>query len=326
MRPSGLPKKKASRLSIYIAITTLEDPDIIGTVSTAILNADNPKEIHVGVAAAVGDYFFNKSALSMDFDQLTIRQFDKERANGIGLARNLSRFAYSGEDYVLQVDSHTYFRQGWDTVIKELYNVALSATNNSKTVLTASLGRHEIVGGMAEIYDDEATYSVVTSTTWSPLVGINHWLLVPISQFPESLRAYDKIIPANKVNGNFIFSNKNFVEYCGLPDSAVYFDEEVIQTINLLENGFSLAHPNTRLPLTHRYKRDGEIPPRQDGKYLFWNDSRLHDCMMTASMFDFISDNEDACARYFEYSKWDVVSGRVKPFYIPESFSYGEGK
>lgn len=322
MRPFGLQKKRGFKLSIYVAITTLEDPDIVGTISTAIMNADQPNKIHIGLAAAVGDRFFNKILPLVNLKQVTVRQYDKQMANGIGKARNLSRFAYSEEDYILQVDSHTYFRSGWDTILKDLYREALSQTKNHKTILTASLGRHEIVDGSAKIYDDEALYSVITNATWSPYVRINHWLLVPLSQFPKNLVRHDNIVPANKINGNFVFSNSEFVGYSGLPDSAVYFDEEVIQSINLLEDGFALAHPNTRLPLTHRYKKDGEKPPRQDGKDLFWNDSRLHDCMMTANMFDFVLNNEEACKRYFSHSKWDVRSGVVKPFYIPTDFSY----
>jgi hypothetical protein len=310
-------------LSIYIAITTLEDPDIVGTVSTALLNADRPDDVHIGVAAAVGDSFFEKISSLLKFNQLTLHQFDQSMANGIGMARNLSRFAYDDEEYILQVDSHTYFKKGWDTILTKMFNDAVEITGNKKTLLTASLGGHEIIDGVAVISDDEAKYCVITSATWSPYTNINHWLLVPLSKFPSHVKIGDKkIIPANKVNGNFIFSNKHFVEYSGLPDSSVYFDEEIIQTINMLENGFALAHPNAKLPITHRYKRDGEPIPRQDGKDLFWNDSRLHDCAMTASMFDFIFSNEDACKRYFKYSKHDIISKMVRPFYIPESFSY----
>jgi hypothetical protein len=310
-------------LSIYIAITTLEDPDIVGTVSSALTSANNPEEIHVGVAAAVSDTFFNKISSLLNFDQLTLKQFDQDKANGIGRARNLSRFAYSDEDFILQVDSHTYFRHGWDTTLINLFNYSVSVTGNNKTVLTGSLGKHEIVNGRPEIYSDEVNYSVITNATWSPYTNINHWMLIPVSKFPESIDvSSDIIIPANKVNGNFIFSNGSFADFSGLPDSAVYFDEEIIQTINLLENGFSLVHPNTSLPITHRYKVDGEAPPRQDGRDIFWNDSITHDLVMTSSMFDFIYNNPEACKRYFDYSKYDVVTKMVKPFYIPESFSY----
>lgn len=309
-------------MSIYICITTLEDPDIYGTIGTALTRADRPDKISIGLAVVSGDSFYNNITSRLPYDQVTIQRYGIEDIRGIGKGRKISRFAYNGEDYILQIDPHTFFQNSWDTFLLDVFNEALQETKNEKTILTAGLGSFTVVDGKATVVDDMALYSGMTAAQWSNFMKINFWKNYPLSKFPNNDSFKDKrIVPSNKTNGNFIFGNSFFAQYSGLPESAQYLDEEIMQAVYLLEAGFSLAHPNMALPLTHRYN-DTEVLQRQNPKSLLWEDPLIPECLVTKNMYDFIKNNKDMCARYADYSHYDIVTGIVDPFYVPNSFSY----
>ncbi len=309
-------------MSIYISLVTLEDRDIVATVSTAVMNASDPSALRIGLAAAVSDDFYHSFIEPLDkYSSVHIKRFSKEDVRGVGKGRSVSRFAYSGEDRILQVDSHTVFQSGWDTKIEEIYQRALQETGNEKTILTAYLGGHTIENNSITIGDSTAKYCVFTNGVFSPLIRLQAWFARPLKEFPPQARVpKKKILPAIKIGANFMFGNKNFADYSGLPNNMVFYEEEIVQTVNLLENGFALAFPNYELPLTHRYD-GGDTGERETGTDLFGG-NEIPAMLTTMNLYDFISGNADACERYKAYSKYDIVTGMVRPFHIPESFQY----
>lgn len=313
-------------MSIYISIATLEDPDITSTVLTAINGAANKDDIRIGIAAAVSNEFYIDYLLPIqDLPQIDIRRYPRFEMRGIGKGRSLARLAYNNEDFILQIDSHTLFTDRWDEILIDLYCEAQERTGNEKTILTCYLGRHHVVNGEYEIIDKNSRYCVFSPTQFNPAVRVQQWEDRSFRTFPREYPApNDLFLPANKVGAHFMFGKRDFAMRSGLPRSAVFFEEEIIQTINLLERGYALVFPNTPLPLTHRYIYESDNV-RESGRNLYGTteDPTL---LMTRSMYDFVVQNREACQRYADYACYDIITGMVRPFHIPETFEYGGKK
>ena len=108
--------------SIFISIASCKELFLIQTIKSAMLNASNPDNIYFGICNMVVD----------DEDFLTDEVFKLENINlietkhisplGTGIGRMLASLMHDKEHkYFLQVDAHTIFVKGWDTILKNQY-------------------------------------------------------------------------------------------------------------------------------------------------------------------------------------------------------------
>ena len=99
-------------MTIFLSISSYKDPLLINTLQSAYKNAKNKDSI---IFAVVDQ---NDQKLELEnfdfFPQLRYHFLPGEFARGCAWARSLAQSLYMGEDYFLQVDSHTIFEQDWD--------------------------------------------------------------------------------------------------------------------------------------------------------------------------------------------------------------------
>lgn len=313
-------------MSIYVSLVSLEDYELGRTVNGALSTADNPASINVGVAACVGDEFFNKFAkpLSLYNKTVAVKQFDPAQSKGLGIGRALSRFAYSGEDYILQVDPHTHFQQGWDTFLLEQHEAAVKEAGTSKTILTSYLPSYTTGrGAVVEIDDHWSRYCVMFHRWMNEDTNIRDWFDIPVRMFPDDFRPQAKnFYPAIKAVACFMFGDKSFAEYSGLPSNVIFWEEEIVQTINLLNNDFALVFPNMELPLAHRYNFTGSN--RQTGFDLYNTRADILAASISRNFRDFIKNDPEGCEKYKRYSGYDVLTGDILPFHIPDHYLVNE--
>ena len=312
-------------MSIYISISTLEDTDIVDTVFSALNNASNIKNIHIGVAATVNDSFYKKFVLDLQkINNVNTKQYDPINDRGIGRGRNNARFAYDNQDYMLQIDSHTLFQPKWDSFITSLYDDCIKETKNNKTVMTGYLGPYYKNNGVIDYINGWPGYCFYTDKNITDTINIKNWSKKPIHELPENIVNHQyrqkKFLPANKIGADFMFGNKNWAEYSGLPMNMIFWEEEVVQSIMLLNSGFSLAYPNVELPLSHRYWNSTKLD-RQTADELYDN-TQIIDNLINNNINNFIKNNYIACKKYENYCGYDIVSNTVNKRFIPNNFSY----
>jgi hypothetical protein len=301
-------------VSIYISLATLKDEEIINTVNTALSFARNPNDVYIGIAFMTDEHFYSDTLDKINnLSNVHCKRFDPSSNVGVGTGRYNSRFAYNGEDYILQVDSHTNFEPDWDISLLKFYEESLSITNNEKTLLTAYLGKYRLQNGIREIVDRHTRYSFFTddSNSYND-IGFNLWQFFPI---PEILGINERYLPSNKFNANFAFGNHSFANYSGLPKSCIFYDEEIIQSINLVDAGFSLVFPNFCLPIQHLYSQHNDSPRETVGVLVDDVASRMKE-----SYSNFINDkiNKQKCLKYQEYAHYSIKSNRFDALYIPD--------
>lgn len=302
-------------MSIFISVPTLVDPEIYNTIESAIANASDPDSVYIGVACITDESFFNVLRYSFPSPNIAIDRYDPRETSGVGKGRTLARKRYDNQDYFLQIDSHTHFMPHWDTVLKNLFNECLVHTGNEKSLLTGYLGRYKFLNGQRITDDGILRYAPFTDNNVFPR-GIIGWSDVKISMFPKGRGSNDLFVPSNKVSAGFIFSNKHFPENSGLDEDAIFYDEEIIQSIELISNGFSLVFPNRSIPLRHLYHddQDNSMPKRQTAMHSGNNQSQRY--------FKYINnvENFEKIRIWEEYAHANLRIGRGEPWYIPKTF------
>jgi hypothetical protein len=295
-------------MSIFISVPTLKDPEILNTILSAIRHADKPESVSIGVAAFVDDEFYNSLIRhTKDIKNLFIDKYDCSENTGVGIGRIYAKLRYDNQDNFLQVDSHTHFEKGWDTKLNKLWLDALAETGNDKTVISAYLPAYTRKDGQIFKNDNTCGYSIfskqLTCMNWNK-VG---WIDMPLEKISKGVTK--TFVPALKVSGTFILSDYHYADYSGHLPNMKFFDEEIIQSIELFSNGFSLAFPNTDIPLLHYYSDKS----RQAGK------ATLEE--MEASMDAYIHENPDRCKIWEDYARVDLRESSFQKWYIPNTYS-----
>ena len=328
-------------MSIYIAIPTMYDNQVPFTVYEAITMADKPEEITIGLVLMETyhpevDYEFfyeDKIKKLTELPQVKFKRFKVgEYEPSVGFGRDQALSMYKDEDYVLQVDSHTLFEKSWDTKLIDIYKGALKVTDNPKTILTCYLpGYRHNEGRRTPLHKDHlASYPIFTFRTWYE-TDVPAWTdAVLTGDRATNYRSSDLYVPAVKFNAQFVFSNNNYIGNTGLDTDTIFWEEEIFQTINLLDSGFSLVFPNMILPVAHLFLNDvdykaGPLHPtcRVSGanpKGLTTEDYRKG---IRDNWHKVIEDpaNKEKVDKFCKYTKLNLKYGPFKEGYIPKEFS-----
>jgi hypothetical protein len=317
--------------TIFIAMPALDDSELVPTVHDAFAKAKHPEKVFIGVALLystrryVKDF---KSSIKKYGDQVRYNETKVTARNvletlGVGRGRKLAANLYSGEDYVLQVDSHTLFPQDWDEKLTELHKEASQSLGLEKVILTGYSGHYHYSEEDTRVpYTDDGRlrYPFIHSEQrFSALIP--NWWDVPVPEdYPE------KFIPCIKFNANFSFGDKFFGEYNGVLEDAVFFEEELTQTINLTAAGFNLVFPVSGEPLIcHLYSSHANdfgghrssIQSYMSGMVLEVFNRRTEENYMA-----FVRDpkNREAIKKWEKYAKCSLTFGPLKSNHIPEYY------
>jgi len=325
-------------MSIYIAIPTLYDNQINFTVEEAIRNAVNPDQLSICLVFMDTqhkeidcDNFFKEKILPLKkYNQVKIKRFSsKEHESGVGFGRNEAMSMYNGEDYILQIDSHTKFDKKWDVILIDIFSEALKVTKNEKTILTAYLPAYahddaNVRGNFGTLKLAKYPFFV---TQFRFDGGLPSWTDTNLVE--GDLKVDEIFVPSVKFNAQFAFSNKNFYENYGLPKSVVFWEEELIQTINLLDSGFSLVFPNQTLPLSHLFQDDVNKDLRSNSFRVSGANTELLDAeqynnKIRKTYFDFIEDpaNKSKIDRFYKYARVHPIHGPYMINYIPKEYNH----
>jgi len=298
-------------VSIFIGIPSLFDPELSYTVLSAVENADNPKDITVGVAAFVHKNFYNDLMYKINgVGNIVIDRYDPEENEGIGKSRIMAQQRYDGQDYFLQIDSHTHFEKGWDTRLISLWQGAREETGNEKTLLTAYPSSYIRREGSVYIESSIARYPIFKERYDLPFYSFLPWDDMPLSEFPQKITK--PFVPVSQICGCFVFSNHHFAENNGHYEKAKYLEEETIQAIGLFSDGFSMVFPNSDLPLYHYYYIDLDGRKRQAGT---WTGQE-----MEQSMKEYVQENEWKCRLWEKYAHTNLANRSFEDWYIPDDY------
>lgn len=331
--------------TIYISIPSLDDTELVPTVLNAFKAAKHPERVFVGVSLLAKEKWREKDFLKETKDLEDRVKFEYIKLDSsnldlllVGLGRKRAVAFYDNQDYVLQVDSHTLFAENWDEDLIDIHTKAVDFVKNDKVVLTAYAGYYKYDENGNRIFADPKRNSIENGWLHFPYYAadvfyhktIPAWDLVPPQKMRELVPG--TFLPVVKFNANFAFSTGDFAVNSGLFEQAEFFEEEVLQTLELIKLGYTLVYPVLENPIIgHLYGKDirkgyGDRLAKSD---YVTNDSELDDMVniSTKNYYGYIDDpkNKDVIKLYQDYAKMNLKFGPIKTiYYFPPKFLNSE--
>lgn len=239
---------------IFVSIASYRDVECNATLKNLIRTADEPKDLHLVICQqnsivdkdCVG--FINNGGAKITIERLLYTQ-----ALGPNYARWRIQQHWKGEEYYLQIDSHTRMIPHWDSILK----TQLSLCPSDKPILTQypldykhTVSEHDRDNEIAEEWEIHKLRG--------PLY-ISH--IDPDDEFTRIQSDYTEHIQrvpfesAGLVSG-FIFTKGNFVKDVKLdPYLYLFFGEQMDHTIRAWCAGYDFYSP-TKTVIFHIYERD----------------------------------------------------------------------
>jgi hypothetical protein len=296
-------------------MAAIDDEELQHTIENGFNNADNPENIFFGIHLVYSKNK-NKKILEKLFKKYKRIQYSsaKQVKNnietlGVGQGRSKAFSFYNNEDYVLQIDCHSYLDKSWDTKLINIFNEACIEVGDDKLVVTAipPIYRYDKSGYVEKLgpktrcsYFETAQLFVGVVPKWSEFDSLD---------FLEK-----KFLPSVKVNSACVFGNYNFAEYPGINEEAIFYDEEITQTYNLFGKGIALVFPNFEdFPVRHL---DGDHMTKGHSRaffldYLNEEANRKINEKLKISYLNFVNNptNKEKIDLFKKYSKVDAVRG-----------------
>jgi [Skp1-protein]-hydroxyproline N-acetylglucosaminyltransferase len=121
--------------TIFVSVASYRDNECSMTLDTIFNNADFPELIFVGICeqnkAGMKDELCISDKVMKYRNNIRITKMDHKDAKGPTYARYYCSELWRGEQYYLQIDSHTTFIKGWDTDLIEMINQIKTNPNES---------------------------------------------------------------------------------------------------------------------------------------------------------------------------------------------------
>lgn len=309
--------------TIYVSTATMDDSETERSILGLFEKAKYPERISVGMPCTSDSKSFYKKLIKA-FKGKNVKMIynkldNKDLSNyGTGYARHKAMGLYSGQDYILQCDSHTNFEQDWDEILIDLFEEAKEELKHDKIVLTAYLGVYKYNSDGLKILDSRSRYPFYIPGFFNNTYA--RWTDKPLFEEESYTK---KFYPCVKFNGNFAFGDKVFAQNPGTYEEAFFYDEEIIQGVNLINNGFYMVFPNVKLPLTHFYmdfKNQFGGERKYFTEYLSEkNKTMLH--TIAQNKYVKLISNKKYVNKYENYAKISLSLGLYKnKEYIPEKY------
>lgn len=235
--------------TIFVSIASYRDYECSLTIDSIFKNARNPKNIFIGICEQNKDNEDSEQCISMDTvrysNNIRIKRLDYTDAKGPTYARYWCSQLWEGEEYFLQIDSHTTFVKDWDSDLIEM--IKLAKKDSNRPVLSAYPPTQEQMNipGFPEF--DHAK------------INDNKIPMLYCGWSEDS----DEPKRSNKPWGSagFIFLESKFLEYVPFdPNLSHLFQlEEMLFSARLFTHGHDFYTPNKKICYHHYARKEAPM-------------------------------------------------------------------
>jgi hypothetical protein len=236
-------------VTIFISIASYRDPELERTIHSALDNAANPQDLHFGVMLQE----FERFAPDLSWvPNLTLNTIHPKMARGAGYARAQIIPMYSGQDYFLQIDSHTIFEKNWDQICIDQYKKAQEISNNNKIILSHFPPPFYV--------EPDKTISIIkNSKTQLPYATKQKPMLTKRGEWTaERVKLTNKNLPeqSTTILAGFVFSKGELIQEVPYDPEISFFGEELCFSIRAWTRGWDIYSPCVTI-VYHFYMREG---------------------------------------------------------------------
>ncbi|MCX6076306.1 MAG: hypothetical protein NTW78_05385 [Campylobacterales bacterium] len=236
-------------MKIFISIASYCDALLFFTINDCMNKANNPENIFFGIVDQ------NEKSQKGEIEKL---EFNKQikyvyinfiDTLGVSWARNIAFSLWDGEDFLLQIDSHTLFEKNWDSTLLNQYN-DLKKISYKPIIST---------------YPYDFSFDENNNPTFIKPSGKTVLVLRPhpdtvLEENNATLRFRaehvftDAPVLGCHIAGGFIFTSANFIEEIPYDPFLYFHGEEQSLSIRAYTRGWDIYHP-IWIPLYHHYKK-----------------------------------------------------------------------
>jgi hypothetical protein len=328
--------------TIYISIPCLDvDSELVKTIESAIENANDKSRVYIGISFMNNKSFFNhiKEFIKYSkYENISLEYFPSDILNtvNIGRARNSAASLYNNQDYFLQLDAHTFLNKDWDVNLINHFESAKDFIKNDKLIISGLPGRYGYKTKSNVRYfwtENNIKYPQLLANKFrgddSSRIP-EHGDFFPETEFDSEYflnwkKDVSRYFPLSKISAAFMFSDKNFASNRMIPDETIFWEEEFIQSIELVNAGFSLVFLHKNECVYHLYGQDmdedlishrsniNDLSP--DGDNIFKRMAQSYRRYMDDPL------NKEKIDKYIAYSKLDLIENKQGWQGYPTDFS-----
>lgn len=319
----------SNKETIFISMPAQDDEEIVYAIDHAFNNAECPERVFLGIALTTMSTKYLKNVKKKMKNNPNIRlDYKKQKKNdistlGIGQGRHKAAKLYSGEDYMLQIDCHSYLDSNWDTKLIDYFNEAKGLVNKQNLVISCipPMYFYDDNDNVVKVDDPVTRYGSYVYDSF--FIGVvPQWTEIDVSLFSN-----EKFIPAHKLNPACVFGNKSFAKDPGICKTAIFYDEDWTQQLYLFDKDFAFVFPNFKdFPVRHL---DGNYESKKHQRVFFTEYlSKQQNIEIHQKLVDnynqYINhpNHQEAIKKYKTYSKADAKRGYFssQTNFVPKEF------
>lgn len=250
--------------TIFVSVASYRDDVCSNTIKSLYENAEFPQRIFVGICQQNADEDMdcveNLNSDKIPQENIRIIRLHNTEAKGPTYARYLCTTLWKGEDFFLQIDSHSLFVKSWDTKCIDMINRIKSEGLSQKPVISHY-----------PLEDTDYTNNRYTNRD-VPRVCRAYFNDRGVINFHEAeiIDTKDEFYRVPFSTGGMLFAPSSIlIEVPYDPNLPYLFaGEEVVYSLRLFTNGYDVFTPTENI-LYHEYTR--ETKPK------FWSDLSYDD-------------------------------------------------
>lgn len=234
---------------IFISMASYMDPMLFFTLHDAISRATHPELLRFGVV----DQSIENQRAAIDAlpfaKQIRYCHIYPEDTFGVSWARSVVFSLYDNEEYLLQVDSHTHFENGWDDNLRKQHRELLS--RSSKPIISTYPYPFTMVDGQPSYNRPKENHTVLVLRPHpeTPLEADG-----AVMRFQAKHMFTNQPVLGCHIAAGFLFCLGTFVEEVPYDPYLYFHGEEQSLSVRAFTRGWDIYHP-TWIPLYHFYKQ-----------------------------------------------------------------------
>jgi len=313
-----MPRPAIKKDKIFVSIAAYRDPVCVQTVKSLFENASKPENIYIGLCQQnKADEDEDCQINNEDNPNIRTIRLDNFEAKGPTWARYLCSTLWNGEEYFMQIDSHTKFVKDWDT----------KCINMVKDIISSGMAKKPIISHYPREITDHDNFKE-TDRKQVPRMCKAFWNNRDMISFmgAETKDTEGKPYMTPYMAGGMMFSHSDFLKEVPYDPNLPYLfvGEEIGHSIRAWTSGWDIFTPTENI-VFHEYTRAtkpkiwtdnptySDMPAFDKVKYyigIVENDSKLTPAMRI-NLDKYGLGKERTLKQYYEYAGIDVKNKKV---------------
>jgi hypothetical protein len=209
--------------NIFVGIPAYNERYILHTVKDLYEKAEFPENVYVGI--------FNQKSPEFVFEDFSeyknvkVINVSYDYPLGVGYARLSAAKLFGGEKYFLQIDAHTVFCSGWDTLLIGYHSTLSTVVDKPMISQCAAPATSDMFENLDSYEDFRSNFIPAKS---QPLRVMDDLDTQPDHSRENEKRILDIFLEHYACMGGYIFTSSNFLYEVSYPPNLIYqFDQEL---------------------------------------------------------------------------------------------------